>query len=183
MSTESDERSGFGLRNALGWTIGGALAGITGAAAFGVLMWLFDPGIVDAAIPALYGVEPAGIVGWGIHLGHGAVLGLVFGFFVTREFVLGALRTDVDTEALSETGVVMRVAAAGFAFGMAVWAILPVLVLPAWFQAVGAETTDEFSAVAVESLAGHLLFGVVLGLVFAIVVDLTDRPIEALVDE
>ncbi|WP_254767500.1 hypothetical protein [Salinilacihabitans rarus] len=177
MSAESDTDAAteFGSSSGLGWPIGGALGGAVGALAFGVLVWLFDPEVVEATIPAIYGLEPGTLTGWAVHVAHGIVLGVVFGFLVTRPAILGVLRSDVETDALSETGVSLRIVAAGFAFGLAVWAILPVIVLPVWSQTIGASPGGEFPIAAAESLLGHVVFGIVLGVVFAATVDLHDR--------
>lgn len=179
MSVEREETSATGIGGSTDWIIGGVLGGAVGAAAFGVLMWALDPEVVAVAIPAIYGLDPIGAVGWGIHLVHGIVLGLLFGFLITRDLILGTLRMTVETDALSRTSVWVRVASAGFVFGLAIWAILPLLVLPVWAEAIAAEPAGEFPVFAIESLFGHLLFGTTLGLVFATVVDLTDRVAEA----
>lgn len=174
MSTTSDNPTASGLSGTGGWLVGGILGGAVGAAAFGLLLWLFDPDIIGAAIPSIYGLDLTGIVGWAIHIAHGIVLGLLFGFLVTRESVLGILRTDVETEALSRSGDALRLVGAGFVFGLAVFAILPLLVLPVWAETMGG-TAGEFPTSAIESLLGHLVFGTVLGIVFAAVTDLGDR--------
>ncbi|TYT63401.1 hypothetical protein [Natrialba swarupiae] len=175
MSTESDTATAFGISSQRGWPIGGALGGAIGAAAFGLLMWLFDPEVLTAAIPSIYGFEPVGVVGWGIHILHGIVLGIVFGFLVTRELILGAVTMNPETDVLSQTSIRLRIVAAGFVFGLAIWAILPLIVLPVWLETIGTAAGGEFPAIAVESLLGHLLFGTVLGIVFAISIDLSDR--------
>ncbi|RQG89899.1 hypothetical protein EA462_07765 [Natrarchaeobius halalkaliphilus] len=175
MSTESDTVSAFGISSSWGWSIGGIVGGVIGAAAFGLIMWLVDPEILSGAIPAIYGLEAVGVVGWGIHLAHGAVLGLVFGYVVSRDPVLGVLKTTPETEVLSRTGVTLRVIAAGFVFGLAIWAILPLIVLPVWLETIGTQAAGDFPGIAIESLIGHVLFGTVLGIVFAIGVDLRDR--------
>lgn len=176
MSAESDNVSAFGIRSRIGWPLGGALAGAIGAVAFGIVMWLFDPAIVRAAIPAIYGLDPVGIAGWGIHIAHGAVLGVLFGFLITRDFVFDILQEETETGALSRTGVFLRVVAAGFAFGLAVWAILPVIVLPVWAGILGTDTAAaEFPTIAVASMVGHVVFGTITGLVFGATIDVTDR--------
>lgn len=183
MSAESDNATAFGIGGASGWLVGGAVGGAVGAAAFGVLMWLLDPAVVEVAIPSIYGLEPVGFVGWGIHVAHGIGLGLVFGLLVTRDPILGILLTDVETEAVSGIGAMARIVGAGFVFGLAVFAILPLLVLPVWAEA-GAAGGDvgDFPTAAIETLLGHLVFGTVLGIVFAVTVDLhgrtADRPLE-----
>ncbi|SEQ56831.1 hypothetical protein [Natrinema salaciae] len=179
MSNESTTTAAFGLSGATGWLVGGALGGAIGAIAFGLLMWLLDPVVLDAAIPAIYGLEPVGPLGWGIHVGHGIVLGVVFGLLATRPSILGLLRDDVETDVLSRTGIVLRMAGAGLVFGIAVWTILPLLVLPVWVNAVGGSGAEMFPAVAAESLLGHALFGTVLGAVFGATVDLRGRPAES----
>lgn len=174
MSTETDTSSAFGISGSTGWVVGGAVGGAVGAAVFGFLMWLVDPAAVAVAIPEIYGLEPFSAVGWAMHIAHGVVLGLVFGFLVTRNLILGTLRTEVETDALSQTSVGLRLVGAGFVFGLAVWAILPLLILPVWADAMGGGA-GGFPTAAAESLIGHLLFGTVLGLVFATIVDLSDR--------
>lgn len=175
MAGESNTATAFGLSGSIGWLVGGALGGAIGAIAFGILMWLLDPEILSAAIPAIYGLDPVDPVGWAIHIAHGVVLGIVFGLLVTRNSIVGVLRTDVETDALSRTGIIARTIAAGFVFGLTIWAILPLLVLPVWINAVGSSEAQAFSSAAVGSMLGHLLFGTVLGAVFAATVDLRDR--------
>ena len=175
MSAESDNTSSFGLRSAVGWPIGGALGGAIGAAAFGILVWFSDPEIVEVVIPSIYGFDTGGAFGWAIHVLHGVILGVIFGFIITRQVVLGTLRTDVETDPLAGAGLTPRIVGAGFAYGLAVWAILPLLLLPAWAGVMGTDAAGQFPAAAVETMVGHVVFGAVLGLVFATVVDLTDR--------
>lgn len=176
MGTDTEHATGFGIDSEVGWPIGGVLGGILGAAAFGSLIWLIDPEIVRAAIPGIYGIEAAGLYGWAIHLLHGAVLGIVFGLLVTREFILGIIRTSAETEVLEERSDWARVTAAGFVYGLAIWAILPMIALPMWTAAVGTgAAAADFPALAAGSLVGHLVFGLVLGFVFATTVDLGDR--------
>ncbi|SEV98478.1 hypothetical protein [Natrinema salifodinae] len=179
MSSDSNTVAAFGLRGSTGWIVGSVLGGALGAIAFGILMWLLDPEILAGAIPAIYGLEPTTAVGWAVHIAHGIVLGVAFGMLVTRDPILGVLRTDVATDVLARAGVVARLIGAGFVFGLAVWAILPLLVLPVWVNAVGGSGAAAFPTAAAGSLLGHLLFGVVLGVVFAATVDLRDRPTDA----
>ena len=176
MNGESDTTTAYGINSRFGWPIAGALGGALGAVVFGLLAWIVDPEIIEAAIPSIYGLDPEGVVGWTIHVLHGVVLGLIFGFLVTRDVVLGILRTDVETDAIAGMGLTVRLTAAGFVFGLAVWAILPLLVLPVWTQMIGIEPAANFPGIAAVSLFGHLVFGLVLGAVFAAGIDLSDRP-------
>jgi len=74
MNGESETTTAFGLRGTTGWFVGGALGGAIGAVAFGIVMVLLEPGVLEAAIPAIYGLEPAGPLGWG-STSPGIVLG------------------------------------------------------------------------------------------------------------
>ncbi|WP_254528498.1 hypothetical protein [Natrinema gelatinilyticum] len=172
MEGESNTAAAFGLSNSAGWIVGGALGGALGAIAFGIVMVLFEPGVVSSAIPAIYGLQPVDPIGWSIHVAHGIALGVVFGLIVTRKPILGALRRDVETDVISRTGIIVRTIAAGFIFGLTVWAILPLLVLPVWVDTVSTGGSQTFPATTATSLLGHLLFGTVLGAVFAATVDL-----------
>lgn len=170
VGTETDARIGI---EPSGW-VGGLVGGLVGAAVFGLLMWFASPEFLRSSIPALYGIEPAGTIGWVLHLIHGALLGLVFAVVVTRDRVAATLTADVETKALDSTGTGSRLAAAGLAYGIAVWAILPMIVMPAWLGAVGYEGPPVGpTAIALESLAGHVVFGLLLGLVYAAVVGRT----------
>ncbi|WP_312909457.1 hypothetical protein [Natronosalvus caseinilyticus] len=183
MSANTDTTSGFGIGGHIGWPIGGAIGGAVGAAAFGLLVWLLNPDVIEATIPAAYGLEAAGTIGWAIQLAHGAVLGLIFAFVVTRQAVLGLLRADVETDAIARTGPTGRLVAAGLVFGFAVWAVLPMLILPVWLSAVGAGETTQFPALATSGLVGHLLFGTILGTVFALLVDVDERASQNVLEE
>ncbi|MFA9501529.1 hypothetical protein ACERIM_01975 [Natrinema sp. H-ect1] len=177
MSGESDTTTALGgLNGTVGWLVGGAVSGAAGGIAFGIVMWLVSPDVLTEAIPALFGLEPTGAVGWAINVGHGVALGLVFGLLVTREFVLGVIRADVETDALSRAGMAVRLIGAGFVYGLAVWTVLPLLILPVWIDAVGGSGAGFLTGASTSALLGHALFGIVLGAVFAATVDLRDRP-------
>lgn len=166
MSTES----GFGLGGDLNWLVGSALSGIVSSVAFGVLLWIINPEIVTLGIPAIYGLEPSRVVGWAFHLIHGAVIGVAFGLIVTRDLILGTITADVESDGSSALGLATRLTLAGFVFGLLVWSILPMLVLPAWASISGIGG-DAFGATPFESLLGHLVYGLLLGALFSIFVD------------
>ena len=175
MSAESDIATSVGLASTIGWTIGGFIGGAIGSAVLGLVLWVADPAIIDTIVPAAYGFDSNAALGWSLHLIHGGILGLVFGGIVTRSSVLGMLRSEVATPLLSRTGLHGRMMIAGFVYGLAVWAILPVLVVPIWTGVILDVGAGAFPALALESLFGHLLFGLVLGLVFGLVVNLDSR--------
>lgn len=170
MNGQSNSPTVLSIGGSLNWVIGGTVGGALGSLLFGVLLWAIDPDIVAVAIPAIYGFNPAGAIGWALHLVHGSVLGIVFGFLVSREPILGALTADVETDFIAAMGPGIRLTLAGAVYGLAVWAILPVIVLPIW-MAVAGVTDPRFPAIAFESLVGHLLFGLLLGALFSVFVE------------
>lgn len=168
MSTSADGAGEHETETGLIWWLAGALGGIVGAIGFGLLIWFLAPVFLLEAIPALYGLAPMPVVGFLVHLVHGLILGVVFGALVEREFVMTHIRGEVETDALAETGPLLRTIGAGLVFGVAVWAILPVLVMPVWLNAAGFADAGEVPTVASASLAGHVLYGLLLGAVYAV---------------
>ena len=137
----------------------GVVGGLVGSAAFGAMMAAMVPGVLEGAIPAMYGLEPPNTAaGFAIHLAHGAVLGVVFAA------VVGI--ADLGDASARE------LAGAGLAYGLAVWAVLAVVVMPIWLQAVGFPPAPEVPNLAMESLVGHAVYGVLLGAVYYALSDL-----------
>lgn len=152
--------------------LGGVLGGLVGAVAFGLLMWVANPSFLQTSIPALYGLEPQGTLGWTAHMLHGVVLGLVFAVVVSRP-AIGSLvvsdSPDPEDPEIGPAGIVPRLTALGLAYGLAIWAIFPMLVMPVWLGVVGTRGLAGIPAIPVESLVGHAVFGLLLGAVYAIV--------------
>ena len=142
--TRTDERTGTALES---WQAG-VVGGIAGAIAFGALMAVQMPAMLEMGIPAMYGLE-GGLVGWIVHVSHGAVIGVVFAALLT---ITGQ----------SQRGVV-RTTSLGLAYGVVVWASLAVVVMPIWLSVVGFPMAPPLPNVDVGSLVGHALYGVVLG--------------------
>ena len=170
MTTESASPTDYGLGGSTNWLLGGAIGGVVGSLLFGVLLWVVDPAIVTDTIPGIYGFDPDGAtLGWVFHLFHGLVLGLVFGFLISRELILGTITADTQFDVLEETGLTVRFVLAGFVYGLAVWALLPVIAGTVLISIGGADPV--FPAIAVETLVGHLLYGSLLGALFSVFVD------------
>jgi hypothetical protein len=149
------------------WT-SGILGGFAGAAAFGIWMWAVTPDVIEAAIPGLYGLDGAIVFGGAIHLVHGVVLGLVFAAVVESD----AIGRTVEREpTLSDLSPGVRTILGGLVYGLALWILLPVIVMPVWLEAVGFAEAPAFPNLAIESLVGHLLYGAVLGGVYAAITD------------
>lgn len=132
---------------------GAVLGGIAGALVFGAMMAMGEmAAVLEMAIPAMYGIQgPAPAIGMTIHVVHGAVLGLGFAGLAGRI-------EDVSTAKSLGLGVV---------YGAVVWAILAVLVMPVWLQAVAFAGAPPVPNVNLQSLVGHVVYGLVVGIVYA----------------
>lgn len=152
-STPTESGTSFG-----NWKAGVA-GGLVGSAVFGAMMAMMVPGVLEGAIPSMYGLEPPNMAaGFAIHLVHGAVLGVVFAAVVGVGGLGGASAR--------------KLAGAGLAYGLVVWAVLAVVVMPIWLQAVGFPPAPEVPNVGMESFVGHAVYGVLLGAVYYALSDL-----------
>jgi hypothetical protein len=120
--------------------VGGAVGGMAGGIAFGMLMQLMN---VMPMIAMLVGSESIAVA-WGVHVMISASLGALFGLVVagwTRSRSLLAI--------------------AGLAYGVLWWVLGAMLLMPA---KLGMPVL-QVDAMAWKSLMGHMIFGVILGLV------------------
>lgn len=131
----------------------GAAGGIAAATVMGGLMFAMNDAVIAVAIPSLYGLAPPPnlVVGLAVHLFHGAALGVAFAG------VAGALNVG-STKALVGLGL---------AWGVVVWIVLAALLMPIWLSAVGSPASPPFPNFATPSLVWHLVYGLVLGGVYA----------------
>ena len=123
----------------------GALGGILGAIAFGAMAAMMMPPMLEEMIPMMYGLEGE-LAGWAIHVFHGVVLGVVFALIVDA----------IDVDLSLPTG-----AASGVGYGIVVWAVLAVVVMPVWLG-----MTEMVPDVNLQSLGGHAVYGLILGVVY-----------------
>lgn len=131
----------------------GAAGGIVAAVLTGlIIQFAFDPAVLTESIPAAVGLSglPAG---WVVLLLFGAVLGLVYA-------AAAALDPVAEYAGVPGTGV-----AVGLAFGLVLW-VLAVVVTPIWLGVVGVE--NGYDATNIRAVLGYALFGVVVGLVYAL---------------
>ncbi len=132
----------------------GVIGGLAGGLVFGILMSVMTPPVLEMGIPALYGIEgPAGAIGWAIHMSHGAIIGLGFA-------ALASLKPDLTDSIGATVGV-------GAGYGLLAWVVLAVIVMPLWLGAVGFPGAPPLPNIGVESLVGHVVYGTVLGAVYA----------------
>lgn len=127
---------------------GGSIAGVV----FG-LMIHFMMGIMPM-IGALYGMENA-VAGWIAHLVHSVVFAGLFAAIVAQSGL---------ADGASSTG---RWLGLGAGYGAVIWLVAAAFVMPAWLSMVGAAPAGaSIPNINPQSLAGHLVYGVVLGLVY-----------------
>jgi hypothetical protein len=151
MSTTIESTRGTSLERG-NWRAG-VLGGIVGAAVMGALVVLMNDAVIGVAIPSLYGLAPPQNPGLGlvVHVSHGAVLGVVFAGIV------GAASVD-------STG---KLIGAGAVWGVLTWSVLAAVVMPVWLGAVGSPANPPFPNFAPPSLLWHVVYGVLLGGVYA----------------
>lgn len=150
----SETRSTVAIRDASLKAPAGIVAGVVGSALMGVLMLAQMTDVLATAIPAMYGLGPDALgLGFGIHLFHGAVFGLIFAAALS----VGPLREWAD----SRLGVV----GLAVAYGVLVWVVAAVVVMPIWLS-VMTGAGPGVPNVNMQSLVGHVVYGLGLGLAY-----------------
>lgn len=143
-------------------TLGRAVvAGLIAGAAFGVVIQF---GIQRmGAIGALYtfGI-PTVSVGWVAHMMHSVLFGVVFGMATEVEPFHSWMEERLATAAL-----------VGIGFGVLLYSVNIAFVWPFWLETVGFAPAAAWSIpyTPVRPLVGHLVFGVILGSAFHLLVD------------
>jgi uncharacterized membrane protein YagU involved in acid resistance len=132
--------------------VAGIAGGIAGGVIFGAMMHVMG---MISMIGGLVGSESV-TAGWLVHLVISAALGL--GFALT----LGAMAHSFGAGALY-----------GLLYGAVWWVLGPLLIMPVL---MGGSPFPPIEQPQIMSLVGHLIYGVVLGLVYVAV---HDRALEA----
>jgi hypothetical protein len=124
--------------------VAGVAGGLAGGIAFGILMQMMG---MLPMVAMLVGAESVA-VGWMVHLAIAAFIGATFGV------LLGGKSTGLGVSA-----------ALGMGYGLLWWVLGPLFIMPA---RLGMELF-MVDSMALQSLMGHLLYGLILGLVFVLV--------------
>lgn len=135
---------------------GGALAGLLAGIAMGVMLTVQMTPVIEVAIPALYGLEGMA-AGWPAHLFHSLALGVVF--------------AGVASALPQYSASVGRSTALGVGYGVVLWVVLAAIVMPIWLGVVGFPGAPPLPNFDPQSLVGHVVYGLVLGVVFPYVRD------------
>jgi len=125
----------------------GVFAGIIAGIVFGAMMAVMMPATLGK-IAKLYGLSGQ-FVGFLVHLVHSAFIGWAFTWFVGDSVSIGA-------------GSVY-----GLLYGLAWWVLGPILIMPTWLAGSPRLSTEGVQA-ALPSLPGHLVFGLVLGVLYVL---------------
>jgi len=131
------------------WAMG-VVGGLVGGLAMGIVLSVALTSTIESAIPALYTLD-GGAIGWVAHMSHAAIFGVLFAAFVTRSQIKPY--TETVTELL---GI-------GIAYGAVLWVVAASVVMPIWLDAVGFANAPATPNFVPMSLAGHVIFGAVLG--------------------
>lgn len=132
----------------------GALGGVVGGAVMGAVIVAMNVATVAVAIPSLYTLAPPPNVSVGmvVHVFHGGVLGVVF----------AGIANSMDV------GSTRGLLGLGLGWGVVTWFLLAGLLMPAWLASVGSPASPPLPNFAPPSLLWHLVYGLVLGGVFAV---------------
>jgi len=141
MATASATPSAAALPNRV---VAGVAGGLVGGVAFGVLMQMLD---MMPMVAMLVGSESIA-VGWLVHLAISAFIGATYALLFTR------WATGLATAA-----------AIGLGYGLVWWVLGALILMPA---KLGMDLF-MFNTMAWQSLMGHLIYGLLLGVVYALV--------------
>ncbi len=169
MATETESTEpGFNL----GRLASGVGGGVLGALLFGLLVELvLTDFTVAMAVPGLYGIEgPLPVAAWGLHLYHGALLGMVY--------VIAAQYEPFSRFAHSYGGAAIL----GVAYGVALTVGVAVLVALIGAGIVGFGGLFQLPpitpSIVVATMLGHVLFAIVVAFVHATYVTRYDPETE-----
>ena len=132
--------------------LAGVAGGLAGRLAFGIIMQV--TGIV-LLVAALVGGSTAS-VGWGVHLAISVLFGLIYVALFRRW--------------LGPAGVTIVL---GLSYGWFWWVLGGLLIMPTWLGSP--ELVLTLNVTAWQSLGGHILYGLVLGTVCALLYRKLDR--------
>jgi hypothetical protein len=132
--------------------IAGAVGGLIGGIPLGIIMHSRE---IMPMVADLIGSQSVG-VGWLVHLFNSALFGAVFALLMFRW-----ITTPISAMA------------AGIVYGIFWWIVGALLIMPAWLGMN--EMIFEINENAWWSLAGHLVFGILLGAIYALLLPRLER--------
>ena len=124
--------------------VAGIAGGLVGGVMFGILMQMMD---MIPMVAMLVGSESLA-VGWLVHLFNSALFGAIYAV------LFGPWADRIGP------GIGL-----GMVYGVIWWVLGALLIMPAWLGM----PVFQFNAMAWQSLMGHLIYGLLLGVVYALV--------------
>lgn len=157
--------------------IASGVGGLAGAILFGLVLWIASPDVLVESIPEFYGLGADAVVGWGLHLLHGLLLGVIFGIIASRPPVFDTITGPVETHFLEGLSANARFGLLGLVYGILIWTFLPFIGL-SLLGTVGEVGASGFPGTAADMILGHVLFGVIVGIVFSLFVPARSDALE-----
>ena len=155
--TETRERTGV-FDTEFAWQ-SGAIAGAVATVAMGLVITVVEPELISELIAGLYGMSGNLLVGWLAHLIHGIVFGVLFAYVLMDPALYGASQAY------------WRTVVAGVLYGLFLAVAGGGIVMPIWLAVVGFAGPPSIPFLDPTFLAWHVVYGVVLGVVFPYVAD------------
>jgi hypothetical protein len=137
----------------------GVVAGLVAALASAIAITLVDASVLSDAIASLYGFSGSLLAGWVAHLAHGALFGLEFAAVSTDPMLSGARKRS------------LRVVIAAIVFGLVLAVAGAGVVMPMWLDALGVGSGEPLARLSMPLILWHGLYGLVLGVGFAVLDD------------
>ncbi|PSP79717.1 histidine kinase [Halobacteriales archaeon QS_1_68_20] len=159
MSTQTETGSTTGTGKLAPWQAA-VVGSVVGTVAFGAMMMTIIPDpVLDVAIPNLVGVEArpndtALAVGWVVHLAIGVGMGLAYA---------GAMQVDAIGGFVTGNG---RAVVAGLGYGVVTWIAGGVVLMPVLLSTMGFPAAPDLPNIKPLGFVGHLVFGVLLAVVY-----------------
>ena len=147
LSTSTSPETGVASGSWKGAVVAGLIAGVI----YGIVYSVVHPKVMNVMIPMLIGLKGP-IIGWIVHLSVATVWSIVFAAIVAG--------FDWGNNVERSVGL-------GFVFGAALWILDAVIIMPLWMHGViGFSKAPSFPNWDLMSLWIHLLYGVVVGLLY-----------------
>lgn len=133
----------------------GAVSGFVATVAMGLAIVAVDVETLRVAVAGLYGFEGSLLAGWLAHLVHGTLFGVLF----------AAVAADPALHEVSERR--WRTCLAGVGYGLGLALAGTGIVLPIWLAVLGVPGVPSIPHVTAATVTWHLVYGAVLGWLFA----------------
>jgi len=133
----------------------GSIAGVVATIVMGLAITVMDLDALRLAIAGLYGLSGSLAAGWIAHLVHGTLFGALFALVLSDPM----LTRPNDRR--------WKTLLAGTVYGLALFVAGAELIMPMWLSAIGFQSPPALPNFTAGSLVWHLIYGLVLGGLYA----------------